>query len=74
MAKPDIQPGGRVRLRCDVTTNGGVKFRAGVVMRVVSTAGEYYLRVVVRGRRHTLLLKKKNAYLLELVSPPPTKE
>lgn len=77
MAK--VQPfekGSRVRLRHDITTRGGVKFKAGVVMRVM-----YYetrmidLRVVVRAKYHGLRLEKKNlAYYLEPADADPANQ
>lgn len=62
--------GARVRLLHDITTRGGRKFRAGVVMRVTWTHGGIGLTVRVRARWHFLTLRKKESYLFEIVSVP----
>lgn len=75
MARVTFKAGDRVRLRRDIITRGGVKFRAGLVMRVNHTEGEIYLSVTVRAKTHSLVMKKKDAALyLEAVSGPRTEE
>ena len=74
--QPPISRGDYVRLRHDVTTRGGVRFRAGVLMRVRHTEGEYNLEVRVRGRAHGLTLTKRAGarYLVRVGAHPNTKE
>lgn len=59
-AKPKPVKGCKVRLLHDITTRGGRTFRAGVVMTLQHTHGEYHLRVVVRAKHHYLTLKKRD--------------
>lgn len=59
-AKPKPVRGCKVRLNHDITTRGNRKFRAGVVMTLGGTAGEFGLHVTVRAKRYHLTLKKKD--------------
>lgn len=52
--------GARVRLLRDVISRRNVTFRAGLVMRIVSTDREYLLRVRVRAKEHYIRLPKKD--------------
>lgn len=65
-----VVAGCKVRLRHDVRTNGGTRFRAGVVMDVDGTDRAFYLRLRVRGTWHHLTLKKRDTYLFDVVSYP----
>lgn len=70
-----LTAGCKVRLRCDVHTRGKRVFRQGLVMTVIGTSGNIFLRVYVRTRAMHLQLQKKTAhYYLELVSTPPKPE
>lgn len=68
------EPGAYVRLLRDVHTRGGVIFRAGLRMQILNDVGEFYLRVVVRGRRHYLKLCKKDQSRYFEVTTPAAKE
>lgn len=71
-AKPKPVAGCKVRLLRDIETRGGRKFRAGLVMLLQYTTGEYSLRVTVRARHYYLTLKKKYAHrdFVVVWSPP----
>lgn len=73
MARAKLKPvdGARVRLLKDVTTRGGRKFRAGLMMTIRNSYGEFYLVVWVRGTRHALKLEKQHyQQYFEVVSVP----
>ena len=66
-----VVPGCKVKLLHDITTRGNCKFRAGVVMKVSSIDGGFWLSVRVRTKVHTLrLLKKDYPYYFTVVSYP----
>lgn len=52
--------GAKVRLLVDVRTLGGVRFRKGLVMEILSTDREYSLYVSVRAKARYLSLQKQD--------------
>lgn len=71
MAKLKLVRGSLVRLKYDVSTRGGKKFRAGLRMTLTGVDGGLGLAVYVRGRRHYFTMNKKDASsTFEILSNP----
>lgn len=76
MAKLRAVTGAWVRLRRDIRTRGGVRFREGVRMKVIGHHGSLMLRVWVRCRPRYLELRKtdEGCYLEVIQAAPPKDE
>lgn len=61
----------RLRLRRDVTTRGGRRFRAGLTMTLSAVEGGLQVKVKIRGRWHSFTMQKKDGpWTFDIVSVP----
>lgn len=63
--------GSIIRLRRDVTTRGGRRFRAGLTMTLSCVSGGLHVKVKIRGRWHWFTMQKKDGpWTFDVVSVP----
>lgn len=68
-------PGSKIRLLRDVTTNGGQRFRAGLVMTLTGTHYKLWATVRVRAKDHSFMMSKwYGRHTFEVIWTPPKKE
>lgn len=67
MARSRSYVGAKVRLLRDITTNGGTRFRQGVIMKVLESYGRGGLSMVCYKRGHAMHLRGVNRYEVEVV-------